>query len=236
MAGSKLPARSSRSEIDGFIDSVNRSPNVRPAGHGGRLIFAMDATASRQPTWDQASHIQARMFEETASLGGLSVQLVYYRGYSECRASRWHRDKDGLLGALGAVSCVGGYTQIGKVLKHAVAEARRQRVDALVFVGDCVEEDADALCDRAGELGLLGVPAFMFHEGDDRRARGVFEQIARLTGGACCRFDSGSPNELRDLLSAVAVYASGGRHALEDFSRQRAGITKHLVRQIENKS
>ncbi|MEA3411357.1 MAG: VWA domain-containing protein [Pseudomonadota bacterium] len=236
MPGSKPTATSSRSEIDVFIDSVNRSPNVRPAGSGGRLIFAMDATASRQPTWDQASHIQAMMFEETATLGGLAVQLVYYRGYSECRASRWHRGKEGLLGALGAVSCRGGYTQIGKVLKHAVAQTRRQRVNALVFIGDCVEEDVDALCGKAGELGLLGVPAFMFHEGDDRSARDVFEQIARLTGGACCRFDSTSPNELRDLLSAVAVYASGGRRALEDFTRQRGGISKNLVRQIEHKS
>ena len=47
---------------------------------------------SRQPTWDQALHIQAEMFDETAQIGGLDVQLVYFRGFDECRASKWAGD------------------------------------------------------------------------------------------------------------------------------------------------
>jgi hypothetical protein len=43
----------------------------------GRLIFTLDATASRESTWDMAAQLQASMFEEAAKAGGLDVQLVY---------------------------------------------------------------------------------------------------------------------------------------------------------------
>ena len=127
------------------------------------------------------------------------------------------------------VHCRGGQTQIVRVLRHAAAETRGQRVAALVFVGDCMEEDIDRLCQAAGELGLLGVPAFMFHEGPDPVARKAFEEVARLTNGACCPFDAASADQLRDLLAAVAAYAAGGRRALEDFGRRRGGAAALLT-------
>ena len=65
------------------------TPAPTPAGERGRLIFAMDATASREPTWDHACHIQGEMFRETQALGGLEIQLIYYRGFGECKASPW---------------------------------------------------------------------------------------------------------------------------------------------------
>ena len=131
------------------------------------------------------------------------------------------------------VHCLGGTTQIGKVLGHAVIEARRSKVDALVFVGDCMEEDVDRLCRIAGELGLLGTPAFLFQEGQEPIASKAFAQIARLSGGAHCRFDTGSARQLRDLLSAVAVYAAGGRRALQDFSKNRGEVVRRLTRQLD---
>ena len=48
---------------------------------------------------------------------------------------------------------------------------KKQRVDALVFVGDAMEENVDRLCQLAGELGLNGVPIFLFHEGGDADRR-----------------------------------------------------------------
>ena len=116
------------------------------------------------------------------------MQLVYYRGFGECRASRWVRDSRSLVRAMTAVHCLGGHTQIRKVLRHALDETQHQRVHALVFVGDSMEEDVDELCAIAGELGLRGVPAFMFHEGPDPAAALAFRQIARLTNGAYLRF------------------------------------------------
>ena len=133
---------------------------------------------------------------------------------------------------MSAVTCLGGKTQIGRVLQFAIAETRRQRVNAVVFIGGHMEEDIDALCHKAGELGLLGVPVFIFHEGSDPKAEDAFRQIARLTRGAYCPFDATSAQQLRELLSAVAVYAAGGRAALEDYSRRAGGATLLLARQV----
>jgi hypothetical protein len=231
---SKLPDKpATGSEVDAFLRQLAATPAVRPApGRRGRLLFALDATASRQPTWDRACHIQGEMFKETAALGGLDVQLAFYRGFGEFEASAWFDRAEDLLKRMTAVTCLGGRTQIGKVLKHALAESKRQKINAVVFVGDSMEEEIDALCHKAGELGLLGVPVFIFHEGRDRRAAEAFRQIARLTHGACCPFDANSARQLRELLSAVAVYAAGGRMALEDYSRRAGGATLLLAQQI----
>ena len=204
------------------------------SGERGRLLFAMDATASREPTWDQACRIQGEMFDTTASLGGLDIQLCYYRGFREFHASPWVADARALARQMTGVRCAGGATQIIRVLDHARRESGERKLSALVFVGDCMEEDVDALCASAGELGLLGVPAFMFHEGLDPVAARAFREVARLTRGACCRFDPGSADQLRSLLAAVAVFAAGGRRALADLSaRDRGELVRRLTHQLD---
>ena len=235
MAGDeKLPSKSSKkSEVDDFLRKVAGAPSVPGGSERGRLIFAMDATASREPTWDRASHIQGEMFQETAALGGLEIQLVYYRGFGECRASPWITDSRDLLKRMTRVFCLAGHTQIGKVLKQAIKEAKAKKVNALVFVGDALEEDVDKLGHLAGQLGILGVPCFMFHEGGDAIAANAFRQIARLTGGAFCPFDANAPQQLRDLLAAVAVFAAGGRKALGDYSAKHGGVARQLTHQIK---
>jgi len=230
-----IEKRSSRSDVERFLDELAATPTTGRTGDRGRLIFALDATASREPTWDRACHIQAEMFKETASLGGLEIQLVYYRGFLELEASPWCRESQELLQRMTRVYCAAGQTQIGRVLDHALAETRRKRVNALVLAGDCMEEDPDHLAGLAGELGLLGVPAFLFHEGYDPVAERSFRDIARLTGGAYCRFDAGSARELRDLLAAVAVYAAGGRKALEAHGRRKGGVVLQLTHQLGKK-
>jgi len=228
----RVPTQSSRSAVDAFLNKVAATPQAPRAGERGRLIFAMDATASREPSWDRACQIQGQMFLETASLGGLDVQMAYYRGFGEFRASRWVGNSSELVREMTGVFCLGGETQIRKVLRHAIDETRKKRVNALVFVGDCCEEDVDRLCALAGELGLLNVPAFIFHEGGEPLAARAFRQIVKLTKGAYCAFDGSSARQLRDLLSAVAVYAAGGRKALESFSRRTGGEVGLLTRQI----
>lgn len=207
-------------------------PATRAGGERGRLIFAMDATASREPTWDRACQIQAEMFSETAALGGLDVLLCYYRGYGEFEASPWLSSADALLQRMTGVSCRGGHTQIEKVLRQAIEQTKQKKVQALVFVGDCMEEDVDRLCHLAGELGMLGVPAFMFHEGAEPVAQRAFREIARLTRGAYCAFDASSAGQLRDLLRAVAVYAAAGQKALQNFSKDRSEVVRQLTRQL----
>ena len=229
----KLPTKSNQAEVDAFLAKVAGTPVAKTSGTRGRLIFAMDATASREPTWDRACHIQSEMFLETEALGGLDVQLCYYRGFREFHATPWLGSSADLLAQMRNVRCAGGMTQIERVLEHTIDESRSEKVNALVFVGDCMEENIDGLCGLAGELGILGVPAFLFHEGDDVAAERTFREIARLSGGAYCRFDASSAQQLRDLLSAVAVYAAGGRKALEDFGRRQGGVALRLTRQLE---
>jgi hypothetical protein len=213
-------ARSSDSEVAEFLRTLKTLANNAPASDRGRLIFAMDATMSRQPTWDMALQLQADMFKEVRAIGGLDVQLIYFRSYDECRASAWVSDPEALARLMTGIRCLGGFTQIRKVLIHARREAEKRKVDALVYVGDCMEEEIDHLAALAGELGLIGVPVFMFQEGHDHKAETAFREIARLTKGAYCRFDAGSAQQLRELLRAVAAYAAGGRQALEDLGKQ----------------
>jgi hypothetical protein len=228
--GGDLPGRWQRSIAPAtnaeVADFVRRMRKLAPATAGGRgrLLFAMDATMSRQPTWDMALALQGEMFRAVKAVGGLDVQLVYFRGAGECRASKWVGDANALAALMRRVACAGGYTQIGKVLSHARGEAARRPLNALVYVGDCMEEDIDELCQRAGELALLGVPVFLFQEGKDVRAETAFREIARLSKGAHCRFDAGAADQLKDLLSAVAVYAAGGRKALQSLSGRGARL------------
>ena len=173
------------------------------------------------------------MFRAADDLGGLAVQLCFYRGMGEFSASAWYTSSEQVVRRMTSVFCLGGLTQIGKVLRHTLAEAKKSKVNALVFIGDCVEEDPDHLAHLAGQIGILGVPVFLFHEGNDPKTIRVFKQIARLTRGAACPFDHGSAGQLRDLLSAVAVYASGGWRALERFSDGKHASVKQLTRQLD---
>ena len=146
--GAVETARSSGAEVDAFLARVKSMTPTTVSGRG-RLIFAMDATMSRQPTWDMAVKLQGDMFGAVKEVGGLDVQLVYFRGLGETRASKWVGDPEALARLMTRVSCQGGYTQIRKVLSHARRESKQAKVNAVVYVGDCMEEDIDELCARA---------------------------------------------------------------------------------------
>src|SRR5882762_1409342 len=226
-SGALPETKTSAEDIAAFVAKA-RAMSPHAPGAKGRLVFALDATMSRQPTWDMACALQADMFREAAALGSLDIRLVYYRGLNECRATGWISDSAQLAKLMGKIDCRGGNTQIGKVLSEARREAVASGVRAVVFVGDAMEEAIDALCARAGELGLLKVPVFMFQEGQDGVAEQAFREIARLTGGAWCRFDPGAAAQLRELLRAAAAYAAGGREALRLMSKTASGAAKLL--------
>jgi hypothetical protein len=205
--------RSSGSEIAAFLKSAKAAQ--RPGGGDGRIVLALDATMSRQPTWDLAVSIQAEMFESVAGIGNLLMQLVYFRGLGECRASRWAADGSSLAGMMSRIDCRGGHTQILKVLKHTAKEQAKNRINALVYIGDAMEENVDDLVQAAGELGLRGIPVFVFQEGHDLAAEAAFREIARVTKGGWFRFDRTSASILSKLLSSIAIYAAGGLKALQ---------------------
>jgi hypothetical protein len=226
MSNIAIPSRSA--VVSEFLGKLK----VTAGGGSGRLIFALDATASRQPTWDKACDIQGQMFEATAALGGLNVQLVFYRGFNECKASKWMTTAADLHRVMGSVNCIGGRTQIQRVLAHTISECEKAKVSALVFCGDAMEEEIDHLCHHAGKLGALGVPIFIFQEGADPDAAATFKQMAHVSHGAHLSFDLGSIDRLKELLGAVAAYAAGGYPALEAFGAKQGGEVLRLAHQM----
>lgn len=226
--GAPATSRSPDAAIDAFVNSARTIGPSATAQGRARLVFALDATMSRQPTWDLACRVQGEMFKTTAEVGALAVQLVYFRGFDECRASRWVIAPAALTNLMTQIDCRGGHTQIARVLRHVRGETQSSAVKAVVYVGDAMEEPIDDLCALSGELGLLGVRTFMFHEGHDPVAAQAFQEIARLTGGAYARFDANAPQSLAGLLRAVAAYATGGLDALNRLAA-RDGEARKLL-------
>ncbi len=228
------PAVTASSDVQAFLGKVN-AMSRKPGATGAMapLIFALDATASRQETWDRASQLQSEMFVSAQSTGGLQVQLCYFRGLGEFFRSEWHTDADRLLQQMSGLQCQAGMTQIEKLLRHALDQNSRQRLRGVIFIGDSMEENMDVLCQLAGKLGMLNVPLFLFQERQDPVARQTFVEMARLSGGAYCQFDASSAEQLKDLLKAVAIYATGGRQALEDFSKKSHRSVKLLGQQLK---
>jgi hypothetical protein len=189
-----------------------------PALPRGRLMFALDATASRGPTCAMARDLQAKMFREAAPIGRLDVQLVYYRGHDECRHSKWVESGGQLAQLMRKIECEGGTTQIGRVLAHALHETQKAPVQALVFIGDAMEENLDELAVMAAKLGAHGVPIFLFQEGPDPAVRKAFRLLALKSGGDYFEFDPNKSRAVAQLsaqLNAVARLAVGDGKALE---------------------
>lgn len=224
------PARKSSSQdITRFL---RKSKDITEfVGRQARLLFAIDATASRQPTWDRASHLQQEMFRASGKVADLAVQLCYYRGLGEFQASPWLNDSAALTRLMGRVHCEGGHTQITRLLRHARTEHGKAEVRAVVFIGDAIEENPDTLCDLAGQCGIVKLPLFLFQEGPDPMVEQTFRTMARVSGGAYARFDSHSADVLAGLLGAVASYARGGRAALEKLKGESA---KLLLQQLKS--
>lgn len=216
-------ATSGAADISAFLKKAAAVGAPKVPGERGRLVFALDATASREPTWGMAKEITGQMFTEAAKVGTLDIQLVFFRGVGECRSSGWVTEAQRLKELMRKVACVGGQTQIGRVLAHAADEAADKRVHALVYVGDAMEESLDDLCGKAGRLAMAKVPVFTFLEGGDPAAEHAYREIARITRGAFARFDPGAATQLAELLRAVAVFASGGRLALTDAAKGSRG-------------
>jgi hypothetical protein len=207
-------------------DQNDQSRDRSPALPRGRLIFGLDATASREPTWALARELQAKMFREAAPIGKLHVQLVFYGG-DRCRKSEWVSSGDELARLMGKIACDAGATQIGRVLDHVLREHATAPVQAVTFIGDAMEEELDVLAAKASKLGAQGVPIFVFQEGRDPAVRKAFRLLALKSGGGYFEFDpqkSRAVEQLSEQLNAVARLAVGDVEAL-----QRIGVTAALA-------
>ena len=184
-------------------------------------MFALDATASREPTWATAKQLHRELFGAAADTATVSIQLCYYRSFAEFHASPWLTQADELLAHMDKVECMGGATQIRRLLRHYLQVGTAATpVRTMVFVGDAVEEPTPELLDLAGQCSMKKQPLFMFQEGRDPQVATVFEQMARLSGGAYATFDRTSADRLRELLGAVVRYTAGGVKALTRSGRE----------------
>lgn len=218
-----------------FFNALN-GPKERPKT--GRIIFAMDATGSRSHAWEAVSRIHRDMFSAIDTLGELEIKLIYFRGASECRASPWLKDQPTLLRLLGKVACEPGETQIERVLNHVSAENDKSPVHAVIFIGDSCEEPFSGIETKSEILGAKKVPLFVFHDtsgkgnllyGRNPETEKLFRHMAKSSNGAYMMLDTSSSKILSNVLQAVAIFATGGRRALEDYSKKK-GVDESVLK------
>jgi hypothetical protein len=222
---------SSKNDVQNFLSKL---ATLKKSSGDARLIFSLDATASRQNAWDVATKLQTEMFLSTQELGGLNVQLCYFRGFGDFYSSSWQSNADELLRTMSGIRCEAGATQIERVLRHGIQENERKKIKCIVYIGDAMEENLDILAQLAGQLGLLSIPVFMFQERNDAAAREAFIEICRLSKGAYSQFDAASIDQLKELLKAVAIFAAGGLKALQKFSDKSEKSVKLLEQQLRS--
>lgn len=227
-------------ETDNTLDAERRRMNaalteVREARAGvrgkARLIFALDLTASRKASLKKARLATAAMFDTVKAVGEVSVKLVYYRGWQECRATGWHNDPGVLSGCMQRLSCKTGGTQIARVLRFVLAE--KEAVSGVVLIVDECEDDAEELAGLAAMLGDKRIPLFVFHEcavGDSSAhpAKPVFERLAAASHGVYSEFDPESALALRELLASVAAFSVAGGNGVEQVEHVTTPEARHL--------
>lgn len=201
------------------------------APHRPRLVFAVDATASREPAWAAARQVTDALVK--ALPGELDVALAVHGG------SRVHTFTDFTNAAAilrdraAGVVCVAGLTRLLPILATSL---RQPGVRVVIYIGDVFEESTAQGRRLADSMGVEGIKLIVLHDtadADARRDAEVFWDLVRRTGGCVLPFDASAPGRLRDLLSAVAVYAVGGEKLLRQRQNELAGavvLLEHLGR------
>ena len=186
-----------------------------------RIIFSLDATASRAPTWQQAQSLHEALFDAASETSELLLQLCYFRGMATFHASPWVATATGLRQELAEVYCEGGTTQLQRLLEHCLTQhPGSTSLKAIIFVGDAVEESANVLNDIAVRCRLAKRPLYIFQEGSDEAASRIFASMAALSGGVHFSLGDNSADRLRRLLQSVIRLATGGRKALESSAHE----------------
>ena len=179
-----------------------------------RLIFGFDATASREPAWATARTVTDALVK--ALPGELDVALAVHGGSMLHTFTGFTADPKKLRDRAAGISCIAGTTRMLPILSRALSNAG---VRVVVYIGDVFEESPTRGRKLADAMGLKGIKLIVLHDTADwnaKRDAEVFLDLARRTGGCVLPFDANAPARLRDLLAAVAVYAVGGEHLLNE--------------------
>ena len=192
-----------------------------------RLVFAVDATASREPAWAAARKVTDTLVQ--ALPGALDVALAVHGGARVHTFTPFTNNAATLRDRAAGVTCEAGMTRLLPILSTSL---RRQAVRVVVYIGDVFEESLPQARQIADSLGLRGTKLIVLHDTsadpNARRDAEVFWDLAKRTGGCVLPFDASAPERLRDLLSAVAVYAVGGEKLLREKRKELPGAVALL--------
>jgi hypothetical protein len=178
-----------------------------------RLIFAVDATASREPAWETARQVTDALFRVLP--GELEVALAVHGGSLLHTFTPFTANAGALRDRAAGIACITGRTQLLPILERALSNPG---VRVVTYIGDVFEESPARGRKLADALGARGIRLIVLHDTVDwlaRRDAELFQDLARRTGGCVVPFDANAPQRLRELLAAVAVYAVGGEALLE---------------------
>lgn len=215
---------------------VTALTDARPPAETGapvrpRLIFGVDATASREPAWATARQVTDALVK--ALPGELDVALAVHGGSRVHTFTAFTNDAATLRDRAAGVECVAGLTRLLPILS---ASLERPNVRVVVYIGDVFEENITQGRLVADSMGARGTKLFVLHDTADpsaRRDAELFWDLAKRTGGCVLPFDARAAGRLRDLLSAVAVYAVGGEKLLRARRHELPGaivLLDHLDR------
>lgn len=200
--------------------------------------FIIDATASRQDTWDTAQKTQAAMLSELANgfADRVTIELVTFGG-DVLNAPTQAVSHIDAAKRLAEVECKAGSTQFIDALQPFV-ERKDNRTKSIIIVGDFFEENIETVYDVARKLAQKKIKIFTFQEGhyDNDDTETFFRELARITGGAYAKF--GSPVQLSKLCADVIDLTLGGCNALRALNKietpqtllaqaKRPALTKH---------
>ncbi len=195
-----------------------------------KLLFSMDATASRQGSWDVAQQITSSMFDVIP--GGLKIALAHHSGGELGHVTAFRDDPAFFKSEIAKVRCRAGETALCEILEEAT---KISRLSTLIYIGDCFEESLERAKALSEELKEKKVPCFMFIEGRDPMAQSAFNLIAEITGGAVFPFELEAVIHIKEKLDAIAAYAAGGIKMLTAKRAELPGAQALLSALSQNK-
>lgn len=230
MSSKNLPEKSSKSaflEKVGALSKPKDSSKLASAlKKTPKLLFAMDATASRQASWDVAQEITLSMFDVIP--GGLKIALAHHSGGQLREVTDFKDDSSFFKKKINAVRCVAGETALNQVLENA---SEIPGLNSLIYIGDAFEENPASAFEIARKLKAKGVPCFLFQEGDNPYVKETFTSIAEITGGAVFPFAMDSLLHVRERLDAIAAFAAGGMKLLQE-KRASLPAARELIERL----
>ena len=148
-----------------FVERLRRLPSSRVAPARSTRV-ALDATASRQATWDLADPCAGEMSSRPPRRRARRAARVLH-GFGGSSPSAWVRDAAEFVRLMRTVAASPARPRSRACCCHAAQEARRSRCRLWCSSATASRRIVDGSGRLAGNSESFGLRAFMFHEGRD---------------------------------------------------------------------